>query len=148
MNQKKWELFWKSADDKEWKKQEQRYFALVAKAKDYFAIEEELAEYHVGDMWNWSSEEFYDFLYNKYFVWKYTAKNRLATTRKQLETVPASSLGLSLILKCLKALSEELDVMEDYDDHVIKEGLMLARMIPGLGIAGASGLLAILFPFY
>lgn len=31
-----------------------------------------------------SASEFYQFLHDKYFVWKYTAKNRLATTRSHL----------------------------------------------------------------
>ena len=38
--------------------------------------------------------------------------------------------------------------MNGYDENTIKIGFNLITMIPGLGIAGTSGLLSILFPKY
>ena len=34
---------------------------------------------------DYTVEEFYNFLHDEFFVWKYTAKNRLATTRMNLQ---------------------------------------------------------------
>jgi len=88
-----------------------------------------------------TTEDFYEFLYHKYFVWKYTAKNRLATTRKQLiryRTEPEAWEHLGLIHKQLFTLNPE----------DIESGLTLTHSIHGLGVAGASGLLSLLYPAY
>lgn len=82
--------------------------------------------------------EFYNFLYDKYFVWKYTAKNRLATTRKNLEKYVINGE-----LSVLKSIQDRIFSMSK--DNVGK-CLETACEIRGLGAAGASGLLAILFP--
>ena len=85
-----------------------------------------------------SAIEFYDFLYDKYFVWKYTAKNRLATTRMSLERYIDEN-----------RLSELEDIQKrlfSADRSNIEHCLRIASEIHGLGPAGASGLLAILFP--
>ena len=82
--------------------------------------------------------EFYAFLHDKYFVWKYTAKNRLATTRKSLKRYVDEN-----------RLSELADIQKrlfSADRSNIEKGLSIASEIHGLGPAGASGLLSILFP--
>lgn len=82
--------------------------------------------------------EFYDFLYNKYFVWKYTAKNRLATTRKNLEKYIINGE-----LSTLKNIHSRIfSISKDNIGKCIET----ACEIRGLGTAGASGLMAILFP--
>lgn len=83
-----------------------------------------------------STEEFYTFLYDTYFVWKYTAKNRLATTRAQLKRHLDHPSKLSDIQKALFS----------FERTNIRAGLEIATRIHGLGIAGASGLLSVLFP--
>ena len=87
---------------------------------------------------NLTSEEFYNFLYNEYFVWKYTAKNRLATTRMHLQRYQNENR-----LAELDSIKHDLFTFELEDT---KQGLEIASSIHGLGIAGASGLLALLFP--
>lgn len=85
-----------------------------------------------------SVEDFYDFLYDRYFVWKYTAKNRLATTRKSLRRYVEEN-----------KLSELADIQRSLflvDRSNIGKCLSIATEIRGLGTAGASGLLSILFP--
>ncbi|MBR5479797.1 MAG: hypothetical protein IKU84_06425 [Clostridia bacterium] len=82
--------------------------------------------------------EFYDFLYHKYFVWKYTAKNRLATTRKNLEKYISN--GEVSVLKNIQTR-----IFSMPKDNIGK-CIETACEIRGLGTAGASGLLAILFP--
>ena len=83
-------------------------------------------------------EAFYVFLHDTYFVWKYTAKNRLATTRAQLKRH----------LTDITALAEIQKELFSFDKAQICTGLEVASKIRGLGIAGASGLLSVLFPEY
>lgn len=83
-----------------------------------------------------SPEEFYTFLHDTYFVWKYTAKNRLSTTRTQLKRH----------LDDLSKLAGIQEALFSFDRTNIRTGLEIATKIHGLGIAGASGLLSILFP--
>lgn len=85
-----------------------------------------------------SAAEFYHFLYNKYFVWKYTAKNRLETTRKSLRRYMDENR--------LFELADIQDRLFSADRLNIEKCLSIATEIRGLGPAGASGLLSILFP--
>lgn len=85
-------------------------------------------------------DEFYNFLYDEYFFWKYTAKNRLATTRMSLQKY--------IIENRMNELDEIKRDLFAFDLNDIKQGLLTASRIRGLGIAGASGLLAVLFPQY
>lgn len=93
-----------------------------------------------NDIKKLTAKELYDFLYNEYFVWKYTAKNRLATTRMQLQRYIIENR-----LNDLEKIKRELF---SFDLENIKQGLEIASGIHGLGIAGASVLLALLFPEY
>ena len=83
--------------------------------------------------------DWYDFLHDQYFPWKYTECNRLATTRAQLEQYNPDHLGE------LFAIKQHL-----FEFHLadVREGLRIAQSVKGLGPAGASGLLAVLFPKY
>lgn len=101
-------------------------------------LEDYIENIDVNEIKNLSEIDFYHFLHDKYFVWKYTAKNRLATTRKHLE-------------KYIQ--NEELSVLKNIQDSIFRASknnvahcLEIACKIYGLGTAGASGLLAILFP--
>ena len=85
-----------------------------------------------------SVTEFYDFLYDKYFVWKYTAKNRLATTRKSLKRYVDENK--------LHELANIQQRLFSADRSDIRKCLTIATEIRGLGPAGASGLLSVLFP--
>ncbi len=81
----------------------------------------------------------YDFLLNKYFRWKYTGANRLATTTNAFKKYEGSDTAMAE----LWAIKERL---LEFNKEDIAEGLKIAREIKGLGSAGASGLLAIIFP--
>lgn len=106
-------------------------------------VEERALDYYMenidaNEIARLSAFEFYAFLYDKYFVWKYTAKNRLATTRKSLSRYIDEN-----------KLSELADIQKrlfSADHSNIEECLRIAAEIRGLGPAGASGLLSILFP--
>ena len=86
-----------------------------------------------------SVHDFYTFLHNKYFVWKYTAKNRLATSRNNLKK------HLNGNMNDLEEIHKQIFSI---DKNNTKKCLQNAQRINGLGFAGASGLLSILFPKY
>jgi hypothetical protein len=78
-------------------------------------------------------------LRDEYFRWKYTAPNRYATTTRSLGKHVAEPGGLAELnrIKC-RLLALDLDN--------VQAGLSLACEIKGLGTAGASGLLALMYP--
>jgi hypothetical protein len=83
-------------------------------------------------------QAWYKFLLEKYFRWKYTVPNRYASTTKILRTYEASNE-----LHVLHGIKQRLFAMNSVD---IQQSLALASSVRGLGTAGASGLLAVLFP--
>ncbi len=87
---------------------------------------------------NMSTAALYDFLSGKYFPWVFTQKNRLATTSKQLRRYIEENRMVELA-----AIHKKLFEIAHSD---IEECLNAAMEIRGLGIAGASGLLSVLFP--
>ena len=110
--------------------------------KDHIELEKRMEELLPDDVQRMSPQEFYVFLRDEYFVWKYTAKNRLETTRRALakyETEGFDSLG-----------SIKRRIIRDFEDdpNDTENLLESAKRIHGLGIAGASGLLSIMFPEY
>ena len=84
------------------------------------------------------SEEWYEFLLNNYFVWKYTAKNRYVTTTKYFKKYKEHD-ELNILFDLKKELFS-------FDKRDITKGLSIK--IKGLGVAGQSGLLSVLFPKY
>ena len=126
---------WQSEDEEIWKKALTE--AMVETGRDN-CIETKLSRINIDYVSQLEVEDFYDFLYDSYFVWKYTAKNRLATSRSYFEKHKNNLSELSKIQK--EIFSFELPNT--------KLGLMYATQINGLGVAGASGLLALLFPSY
>lgn len=88
-----------------------------------------------------SPKQWYEFLPTKYFFWKYTAPNRYKTTTTQLKRY----LGPDDSLDKLFQIKEQIFNM---DKNNIAAGLRTAGKIRGLGPPGASGLLAVLFPYY
>lgn len=69
---------WQSEDEEIWKKALTE--AMVETGRDN-CIETKLSRINIDYVSQLEVEDFYDFLYDSYFVWKYTAKNRLATSR-------------------------------------------------------------------
>ena len=127
---------WYHGTEREWRDALDCYYQMLGveqrKIEDYF---ERLNAEEIRQL---DERGFYDFLHNKYFVWKYTAKNRLATTRKNLEKYENNGE-----LSALRDIQIRLFATPKKD---IERCLKVACEIKGLGTAGASGLLAILFP--
>jgi len=105
------------------------------------AIEKEFDSFDANTVQKMDENEWYDFLKNKYFYWKYTAPNRYKTTTIQLEKYlgPEDNLDKLFLIK---------QKLFQFDKEDIETGLKTAQQIRGLGTAGASGLLAVLFPNY
>ena len=75
-------LLWHCQDERKWKNALKYYDDFLN--QNQIPIETRMANLNSEEVRAYSSQEFYQFLYDKYFLWKYTAKNRLATTRKSL----------------------------------------------------------------
>lgn len=131
---------WYSNDESLWDKALASYFSSGLIKKDNVTLEREIHNLDPVTIKDMSTEQFYDWLYNVYFVWKYTAANRLATTRK--------SLSRYKFEKSMHELEQIHFDLFTFDINDINEGLKIANSIHGLGIAGASGLLAVLYPRY
>ena len=132
----KFNKIWNSNNESEWNELFKKYWDLVN--VDNIQVEHELNRLSIDSIACMNKEKWYEFLYNKYFIWKYTAKNRLATTRAQLKKYNDSGLlgDLDIIRKKIISL----------DTEDIKGSLSIACEIKGLGIAGASGLLSLIYP--
>lgn len=87
-----------------------------------------------------SLEDFYNFLMDDYFQWKFTDSRWLNQNKNHL-----ARYVLEQKLDELSAIQSKLFSF-NLDD--IREGLTIASSINGLGIAGGSGLLSLLFPNY
>lgn len=127
---------WNHGSELAWLEAWEHYYDLLnAEAQELDSYMENVDAHDIAQL---SVSEFYDFLYDRYFVWKYTAKNRLATTRKSLRRYADEN-----------KLYELADIQRRLflADHAnIGNCLSIATEIRGLGPAGASGLLSILFP--
>lgn len=127
---------WNYGSETAWNEALAHYYEIIR--AEALEIENYIENIDATEVAQLSATEFYDFLHDKYFVWKYTAKNRLATTRKSLRRYVEEG-----------KLSELADIQRRLfsADHTnISRCLSIATEIRGLGAAGASGLLAVLFP--
>ncbi len=127
---------WNSEFESDWKEALNHYWEKLR--DDQKPLERYIENINADDVEKMTEEEFYNFLYHKYFVWKYTAKNRLATTRKSLQKYIENNE-----LYLLKSIQTRLFNVSKSD---VYKCLEIASEIRGLGIAGASGLISILFP--
>ena len=128
---------WDSSKESDWQNHLDRYWTFVKSS--HLAIEKEFDSFDVNVLHDLNKKEWYEFLKNKYFYWKFTAPNRYKTTTNQLKKY----LGPDDNLDNLYAIKQKLF---QFDKGDIETGLKIAQQIRGLGPAGASGLLAVLFP--
>lgn len=133
---------WYTGTEQEWKKALQRYYEVLTDeelALDQFM---DTISANPGIVRSMKADEFYDFLYNKYYVWKYTQKNRLASTRNALKKKHFHEEGKAV----LSIIKDSVFKAHDLLPGNAYVALQFATQIGGLGVAGASGLLSILFP--
>jgi len=129
-------ILWTSSDERSWREAIERYWSFVqAKNLD---LEREFESPQEESVRHLNEEGWFLFLREKYFRWKYTAPNRYATTTRLLDWYREQNR-----LSELFRIKEELLRFNLAD---IRHGLQTATSIRGLGVAGASGLLTVLYP--
>jgi len=133
------ERLWKSKQEIEWRSVLNRYWDYVKPS--HLKVEKEFDSLDSNTIKEMDANQWFDFLLNKYFYWKYTAPNRYKTTTIQLKKYLDTSNGLN----DLHLIKKGIFVLDKND---ILKGLKITSQIKGLGTAGASGLLAVLFPSY
>jgi hypothetical protein len=127
---------WNSNDPNLWQNALNRYWTFVKPSN--LALEQEMDHLDAETVRMMDTNAWYRFLLDKYFRWKYTAPNRYASTTKILRSYEADKS-----LSRLHGIKARLFAL---DKDNIQQCLALASSIRGLGTAGASGLLAVLFP--
>ena len=130
------DALWHASEPGAWHQAIERYWQFVQPRN--IELERALDALDLQRLHNLSPQGWYDFLHDEYFRWKYTAPNRYATTTSQLKRyVDEHALDeLDHLRKRLLALNL----------NNVRAGLMAAKEIRGLGTAGASGLLALMYP--
>ena len=129
---------WFCDDEKDWENALNYYWDMLR--INQIEIEKYMNTINADYIRDLSTEEFYDFLHDKYFVWKYTQKNRLSRLLSILERYKENNE-----MHKLESIHQRLFTTPKGD---IEKCLEVATEIAGLGTAGASGLLSILFPEY
>ena len=127
---------WRSDDLVAWNSALAKYWSLV-KPKN-LALERSLDTLDLARLRSFNESEWLQFLLEEYFLWKYTAPNRYATTTQKLQDYVAAGMRNDLNATRISLLG--------FPPENIKFGLAIAMRIPGLGVAGASGLLSLMYP--
>jgi hypothetical protein len=128
---------WHSNSSEPWEQGLKDYWAFIK--PQLRPIEHEIQNLDLEAVRVMDAQQWYGFLLEKYFRWKYTAPNRYASTTKSLKEYSRDARMLNFLL----GIKERLFAADKND---IKLCLTTACLIGGLGPAGASGLLAVLFP--
>lgn len=130
---------WDSTDETVWERLLAGYWSAVK--PDHLEIERELASLDPNKIRAMGPDEWYAFLSQKYFFWKFTAPNRYATTTKQLQRHRQEQGGMGRLFHTKESIFL-------FDRRDAKKGIQIVQSpnIRGLGVAGASGLLSLLFP--
>lgn len=128
---------WHTPDPSAWATALKWYWQLVQpKNRD---LEQKLDDLDLDRLRGLDPQGWYDFLRHEYFRWKYAAANRCVTTTQSLAKYATAPGGLAV----LDGIRVRLLGIDPTD---ICGGLSVAREIKGLGTAGASGLLALIYP--
>jgi hypothetical protein len=127
---------WRSSDPCAWDDALARYWERVPKRN--LELERSLDALDLNELRRMNAPEWCAFLRNKYFQWKFTDGRVLARNRTRLRRYEDD---------------DALDVLDDIRGRLLAlnvddvgNALIVATEIHGLGIAGASGLLAIMYP--
>lgn len=127
---------WNSTNEDDWLKALDTYWEYVK--PENLEVENEMENLDVEYVKGFDELGWYNFLLKKYFKWKYTAKNRYATTTNSLKQYKNENK--------LDELFKAKEKIFSFNPKDIKAGLSITKDILGLGVAGFSGLLSLLFP--
>ena len=129
-------ILWESQDKRAWRAALDRYEPYVN--REDLGRDEKMDRLRLDDVWAMDSQRWHDFLLGEYFPWKYTQKNRLKVITGYFKSY-VQKVGMDGLFNIKEQLLS-------FDGDNVEEGLTIAKQIGGLGVAGASGLLAIMFP--
>jgi hypothetical protein len=128
---------WYSSDREKWMEViEIDYWKLIQPRN--LTLEKSMDRLDIKRITDMNPQQWYEFLRDEYFCWKYTARNRYATTTAHLRKYVENNQ-----LHELNRIREQLLSMDNSD---IRNGLIIGTSIRGLGTAGASGLLSLIYP--
>lgn len=96
---------WFRGSEREWRDLvEHQYWAQVSAR--HLDVERQFEHLDPGEIESLSTDEFFSWLHDQYFYWKYTSANRLATTRAALvrwhKEIPAGRSSPPSIGACLR----------------------------------------------
>ena len=132
---------WYSGSVSDWYERLLLYYHMPSVVGNY-PLELQLEMLKPEDVEAMTAEQFYDFLYSKYYVWKFTYCSALQGNRTKLEKYKTEGMEpLGDINNRVFALYEE---SPKDTESLIKE----VAQIFGMAAAAGSGLLSILFPDY
>ena len=130
---------WNSTKEEDWRIALEKYWIFVKPT--HLEIEKEFDSINIKEIERMNADQWYEFLRTKYFFWKFTARNRYVSTTNQLKKY----LGPDDTVENLLLIKERIF---SFDKEDVAAGLETACKIRGLGRAGASGLLSLLFPLH
>lgn len=128
---------WNKGTKEEWENAINKYNEKIRDDR----LEEYMNDLTPEEVKNMSGDEFFYFLREKYFVWKYTSYR--SSHQKQLDK-HKDGYGNKRLTEIHKRIFEVCNRNIEDTEGVLQEVIK----IRGLGIAGASGLMAILYPEY
>ena len=130
------QTLWGSSNRGDWVNALERYWSRVDRG--HVELERQMDSLDPEKVREMNADEWFEFLHKEYYRWKYTAANRYATTTKHLNA-QVEEWGVQK----LHSFKDDIFQLAPTD---VKAGLKAAMQIRGLGTAGASGLLSLLFP--
>ena len=136
METSSFDRLWRSDREEDWHEAVEGYWRLVKPT--HMELERDLDQLHPERLQKMNAQKWFNFLHDEYFRWKYTAANRHATTTQHLKR-QVEEKGEEILLGFRDDIFEQAPLD-------LKKGLKAAMQIRGLGTAGASGLLSLIFP--
>ncbi len=128
---------WFSNDAAEWNAALHRYWDAASVSRNV-ALEQSMERLDRERIRQMSPDEWFEFLHDEYFRWKYTAANRYATTTSFLRRKGGTQVGR-------QELHQIRANILDINPANIRAAIDITKL-PGLGTAGVSGLLSLLYP--
>ncbi len=130
---------WESREESVWLKALQNYWSNKSVLRD-IELERRLSKLNPAEVKTFDEREWYNFLMDEYFPWKFRG-TYLPRRQEDLKKYERTSRLSNLLCFRDRIFACDLSRLSG-----VAEALRIADGINGLGPAGASGLLALLFP--
>lgn len=134
---------WNCNEVGKWKDAEEEYSKRINQVAK--KIEKKFEQMTTEEILGLSPDEFYIFLRDMYFPWKFTGiylKPRL----ENLKTIENKQTQIKDVIDDLKELQKRIADKKELNDDDMSNAIRNLQKIPGIGLSAATGLLSILFP--